>query len=166
MQVCTLTIQYLFYNAFIYTLVALYMLGIQIYRLRFYNPFWSVLHNQLKGLTANHNGVIITLYSCADALPGLVFMLPDCAKLCGLCLRSLRAVLFVNHFYTLIFWQSIQIMQLLPVYYPCKRLFGVLQAFTACVCILSTATVKLILGTFTGFIMTSGYCIISRFTAL
>nr|DAW65475.1 MAG TPA: Protein of unknown function (DUF3105) [Caudoviricetes sp.] len=36
-------------------------------------------------MTAEHNGVII-LYSCADALPGLVFILPDCAKLCGLCL--------------------------------------------------------------------------------
>nr|DAG27143.1 MAG TPA: hypothetical protein [Caudoviricetes sp.]DAZ83712.1 MAG TPA: hypothetical protein [Caudoviricetes sp.] len=37
-------------------------------------------------MTAECNGVIIILYSCADASPGLVFMLPDCAKLCGLCL--------------------------------------------------------------------------------
>nr|DAF65480.1 MAG TPA: hypothetical protein [Siphoviridae sp. ctbbV81] len=37
-------------------------------------------------MTAERNGVIIILYSCADALPGLVFILPGCAKLCGLCL--------------------------------------------------------------------------------
>nr|DAL19278.1 MAG TPA_asm: hypothetical protein [Caudoviricetes sp.] len=37
-------------------------------------------------MTTERNGVIITVYSCADASPGLVFMLPDCAKLCGLCL--------------------------------------------------------------------------------
>nr|DAU27642.1 MAG TPA: hypothetical protein [Caudoviricetes sp.] len=37
-------------------------------------------------MTAECNGGIITLYNCADALPGLVFMLPDRAKLCGLCL--------------------------------------------------------------------------------
>ena len=36
----------------------------------------------------------------------------------------------------------------------------------AYMCILSTVNVKLILGTFTGFIMASGYCIISRFTTL
>ena len=42
---------------------------------------------------------------------------------------SLRAFLFVNHFYTLIFWQSVQLMQFLPVYYPCKRLFDVLRLF-------------------------------------
>ena len=42
---------------------------------------------------------------------------------------SLRAVLFVNHFYTLIIWQSVQLMQCLPVYYPCKRLFDVLRLF-------------------------------------
>nr|DAH94713.1 MAG TPA: hypothetical protein [Caudoviricetes sp.] len=35
-------------------------------------------------MTTEHNGVIIILYSCADALHGLAFMLPDCAKLCGL----------------------------------------------------------------------------------
>lgn len=33
-------------------------------------------------------------------------------------------------------------------------------------CILSTINAKLILDMFTGFIMVSGYCIISRFTAL
>nr|DAV62993.1 MAG TPA: hypothetical protein [Caudoviricetes sp.] len=37
-------------------------------------------------MTIERNGVIITLYSCADPLPGLVFILPDCVKLCGLCL--------------------------------------------------------------------------------
>ena len=42
---------------------------------------------------------------------------------------SLRAVLFANHFYTLISWQSVQLMQFLPVYYPCKHLFGILQPF-------------------------------------
>nr|DAM33962.1 MAG TPA: hypothetical protein [Caudoviricetes sp.] len=42
---------------------------------------------------------------------------------------SLRAVLFMNHFYTLIFWQSVQLMQLLPTCYPCKCLFDVLQPF-------------------------------------
>lgn len=36
----------------------------------------------------------------------------------------------------------------------------------AYMCILSTVIIKLILGTFTGFIMASGYCIVSRFTAL
>lgn len=35
-----------------------------------------------------------------------------------------------------------------------------------CMCILSTVNAKLILDTFTGFIMASDYCIISRFTAL
>nr|DAM91996.1 MAG TPA: hypothetical protein [Caudoviricetes sp.] len=35
----------------------------------------------------------------------------------------------------------------------------------AYMCILSTVNVKLILDTFTGFIMASGYCIIYRFTA-
>lgn len=42
---------------------------------------------------------------------------------------SLRAVLFANHFYTLISWQSVQLMQFLPVYYPCKHLFGILRLF-------------------------------------
>lgn len=42
-------------------------------------------------------------------------------------------------------------------------LYGCLYA---CMCILSTVNVKLILGTFTGFIMASGYCIISRFIVL
>lgn len=50
--------------------------------------------------------------------------------------------------------------------YPCKRLFDVLRLFIACMCILSTAIVKMILGTFTGFIMASGYYIISRLTVL
>ena len=41
----------------------------------------------------------------------------------------LRAVLFVNHSYTLFFWQFAQVIQLLPVCYPCKRLFNVLRLF-------------------------------------
>nr|DAK89906.1 MAG TPA: hypothetical protein [Caudoviricetes sp.] len=36
-------------------------------------------------MTTERNGVIITLYSCADAFPSLAFILPDCVKLCGLC---------------------------------------------------------------------------------
>ena len=36
----------------------------------------------------------------------------------------------------------------------------------AYMCILSTINAKLILDMFTGFIMVSGYCIISQFTAL
>ena len=40
--------------------------------------------------------------------------------------------------------------------------YGRLYAY---MCILSTVNVKLILDTFTGFIMASGYCIIYRFTA-
>lgn len=45
--------------------------------------------------------------------------------------------------------------------YPCKRLFDVLRAFTVYMCILLTINAKLILDMFTGFIMASGYCIIS-----
>nr|DAR06905.1 MAG TPA: Matrix metalloproteinase-23, metalloprotease, MMP23, potassium channel [Caudoviricetes sp.] len=37
-------------------------------------------------MTSEHNGVIITLYSCADTSPSRAFMFPACAKLCGLCL--------------------------------------------------------------------------------
>nr|DAZ84991.1 MAG TPA: hypothetical protein [Caudoviricetes sp.] len=35
-------------------------------------------------MTTERKGVIIILYSCTDALPGLVFILPGCAKLCRL----------------------------------------------------------------------------------
>nr|DAH50163.1 MAG TPA: hypothetical protein [Caudoviricetes sp.] len=35
-------------------------------------------------MTTECNGVIIILYSCADASPGLVFILPNCVKLRGL----------------------------------------------------------------------------------
>lgn len=41
----------------------------------------------------------------------------------------------------------------------CNRLY-------VCMCILSTVYIKLILGTFTGFIMALGYYIISRHAAL
>lgn len=50
--------------------------------------------------------------------------------------------------------------------YLCKCLFDALRLFIACMCILSTANVKLILGTFTGFIIVSAYYIVSRFTTL
>lgn len=50
--------------------------------------------------------------------------------------------------------------------YLCKCLFDALRLFIACMCILSTATAKLILGTFTGFVMALSYYIISRLTAV
>nr|DAT54630.1 MAG TPA: hypothetical protein [Caudoviricetes sp.] len=37
-------------------------------------------------MTAECNGVIIILYSYADVSRNRVFILPDCAELCGLCL--------------------------------------------------------------------------------
>nr|DAG26148.1 MAG TPA: hypothetical protein [Caudoviricetes sp.] len=60
----------------------------------------------------------------------------------------------------------VRVVLLLPARYPCERLFGVLQVFTACMCILSTTTAKLILGAFTGFIMALSYYIISRLAAV
>nr|DAP12123.1 MAG TPA: hypothetical protein [Caudoviricetes sp.] len=50
--------------------------------------------------------------------------------------------------------------------YPCKRLFDVLQPLICLHVHLSTVIIELILGIFTGFIMVSGYCIMSRFTVL
>lgn len=61
---------------------------------------------------------------------------------------------------------SVQLMQFLPVYYPCKHLFDVLQPLICLHVHLSTVIIELILGIFTGFIMVSGYCIMSRFTVL
>ena len=57
------------------------------------------------------------------------------------------------------FLAACQLVQLLPVRYPYKRLFDVLRLFAACMCVLSAAKVKLILGTFTGLIMALNYYI-------
>nr|DAG54962.1 MAG TPA: hypothetical protein [Caudoviricetes sp.] len=42
--------------------------------------------------------------------------------------------LICKPFYTLIFWQSVQLVQLLPGFYPCKRLFCILRLSNA-VCV-------------------------------
>ena len=120
------------HNALNYTFSGFIHVRHTIYRLRFYNPFWSVLHNQLKGLTAKYNGRIMVIYVNVG----------NCWL--GFCLG--RAAV--------------------AGYYPCKLLFDALRLFIACMCILSTATAKLILGTFTGFIMASSYYIVFRLIAL
>ena len=119
------------------------------------------MRNQLKGLTANYNGCIIVIYVNADKCrlgfcPGLwlyLFRIASGGLICEPFLHADFLAVYPDH-------------ATVAGSYPCKCLFDVLRLFIACMCILSTAIAKSILGTFTGFIMISGYYIISRLTAL
>ena len=98
-----------------------------ICRLCFCNPFQDVLRNQTKGLTANYNRRIMVIYANVDKCrlgfcPGLRLYLFRIASGGLICESFLHAVFLV----------ACQLVQLLPVRYPCKRLFDVLRAFTAC----------------------------------
>lgn len=120
------------------------------------------MRNQLKGLTENYNGRIMFIYVNVDKCR-LGFCTGLWLHLFRIASGGLTCEPFLHADFLAVCLVYAAVVGFVILASTYLAFYGCLYAY---MCILSTVNAKLILGTFTGFIMVSGYCIMSRFTVL